>query len=760
MISDGDETQHKYTSTLQNNAIAARGTKTAYMIGLGQDLNTTRLTALASSSANYYSAVNISIVKSYFTQIQNDMLRDANSFYNLTYLTSKQDVGSVTLRLRINNNTNGNADGYYQTTFNSSGMVATNAGVYLNAYQTIPGISGITSKFGIGLADDVLAAQRRDTIQGVFSLLHGFALQAVTYYADVTPKYVWTSSNPAVATVEGIDFDKGIISFSGNNTDMTVITVKDVANYDIISSGKGLTPSTQAPYFQRSIRVQGMMFYTVTFEANNGTPVSIQKVIPNSTFSASTVPTKAGFAFVGWYKEAACINAWNFASDRVTNDTTLYAKWNLVSYTITYNNMNGATNSNPANYTIESSLITLVNPGARVGYTFIGWEEGSTIPANSTGNKTFTAQWTQITSAATPSITAQPQGSTVNVGGSAPLSVTANVTDAGTLSYQWYSNTINSNTGGTAVGTNSNTYTPSTTTAGTFYYYVVVTNTNNSVNGAATATTKSNVATVTVSATNISVTNVSLNKTATTLAVGGTETLTATILPTTATNQNVTWSSSNTSIATVSSSGLVTAVSAGNATITVTTADGSRTATCTVTVSATNISVTNVSLNKTATTLAVGGTETLTATILPTTATNQNVTWSSSNTSIATVSSSGLVTAVSAGNATITVTTADGSHTATCEVTVSAATAVATQNVASLFVYPNPVVNGELRIENGDLLIENGELRVEIYTVNGAKVLETPLSIVNYPLSINIAHLPSGEYIVKVGNRTAKVVKK
>ncbi|GHT78029.1 hypothetical protein FACS189464_0750 [Bacteroidia bacterium] len=498
MISDGDETQHKYTPTLENTAKAARGTKTAYMIGLGQDLNTARLTALASSSANYYSAANISIVKSYFTQIQNDMWREANSFYNLTYLTSKQDVGSVTLRLRLNNNTNGNADGYYQTTFNSSGMVATNAGVYLNAYQTVPGISGTTSKFGIALADGATAAQRRDTISGVFSFPNGFAFQAVTYYADVTPKYVWTSSNPAVATVEGTGFDKGIVSFSGNSTDITVITVKDVANYDIISSGKGLTPSTQAPYFQRSIRVQGMILHTVTFETNNGTPIPVQKVTPNTICSPPTAPAKQGYTFDGWYKEPACINVWNFASNAVTDNTTLYAKWNLVSYTITYNNMNGATNSNPANYTVESSLISLVNPGTRAGYTFTGWEEGSAIPANSTGNKTFTAQWSQIMSAATPSITAHPQGSTVNAGSNAVLSITANVTDGGTLSYQWYKNTTNNNSGGTIAGSNSNSYYPSTTTAGTLYYYVVVTNTNNSVNGATTATVKSNVVSVTV----------------------------------------------------------------------------------------------------------------------------------------------------------------------------------------------------------------------------------------------------------------------
>ena len=46
----------------------------------------------------------------------------------------------------------------------------------------------------------------------------------------------------------------------------------------------------------------------------------------------------------------------------------------------------------------------------------------------------------------------------------------------GTLSYQWYRNTTDSNTGGTEVGTNSENYTPETGTSETFYYYVKVTN--------------------------------------------------------------------------------------------------------------------------------------------------------------------------------------------------------------------------------------------------------------------------------------------
>lgn len=71
-------------------------------------------------------------------------------------------------------------------------------------------------------------------------------------------------------------------------------------------------------------------------------------------------------------------------------------------------------------------------------------------------------------------ISAAPQSASYTQETSAsPLSVTAS--GAGTLAYQWYSNSTNSNSGGVAIaGATSSTYTPSTSDLGTTYYYVVV----------------------------------------------------------------------------------------------------------------------------------------------------------------------------------------------------------------------------------------------------------------------------------------------
>jgi len=99
-------------------------------------------------------------------------------------------------------------------------------------------------------------------------------------------------------------------------------------------------------------------------------------------------------------------------------------------------------------------------------------------------------------SAVVPSITEQPANKIYSPGSAlAPLTVSASVSDGGTLSYQWYSNTIEVNSGGTIiVGATGREYTPTQNVIGNYYYYVVVTNTNPRATQANTAAITSNVA--------------------------------------------------------------------------------------------------------------------------------------------------------------------------------------------------------------------------------------------------------------------------
>jgi hypothetical protein len=115
---------------------------------------------------------------------------------------------------------------------------------------------------------------------------------------------------------------------------------------------------------------------------------------------------------------------------------------------------------------------------------------------------------TETVDAQQPSITGQPIGGNWNVttNDTFHLAVTASVTDGGTLSYQWYSNTTNSASGGTAIGTNSKDHhlnKDDYEVGKDYYFYVVVTNTNNNADGNKTATTASSVVKVEVRTTGV-----------------------------------------------------------------------------------------------------------------------------------------------------------------------------------------------------------------------------------------------------------------
>lgn len=70
-------------------------------------------------------------------------------------------------------------------------------------------------------------------------------------------------------------------------------------------------------------------YYKVTFESNGGTSVEALAAVPHgSLITEPPAPTKLGYAFGGWFKDAKLSREWKFATDKVTSDIILYAKWN------------------------------------------------------------------------------------------------------------------------------------------------------------------------------------------------------------------------------------------------------------------------------------------------------------------------------------------------------------------------------------------------------------------------------------------------
>ena len=135
--------------------------------------------------------------------------------------------------------------------------------------------------------------------------------------------------------------------------------------------------------------------YTVSFNANgHGTAPMSQSVAYGSYATQPTMSNVEGYTFGGWYREAGCATVWNFASDEVTGDVELFAKWTINSWTLTWD-LNGGTITGtgytPAGLTEYGT--PLVAPTVELqGYTFAGWNPAvdATMPDK---NVTYTATW-------------------------------------------------------------------------------------------------------------------------------------------------------------------------------------------------------------------------------------------------------------------------------------------------------------------------------------------------------------------------------
>lgn len=138
--------------------------------------------------------------------------------------------------------------------------------------------------------------------------------------------------------------------------------------------------------------------YTVIYDTQDAGLVVSVKAEYNSLLDESK-PTRTGYTFLGWYKDAEGKTPWNFATDKVSGDMILYAKWSINSYNVTFNSQGGsAVAAVKANYNTTIAKPTTVP--TRAGFTFLGWYKDSAgkTPWNFaidkvTSNTTIYAKW-------------------------------------------------------------------------------------------------------------------------------------------------------------------------------------------------------------------------------------------------------------------------------------------------------------------------------------------------------------------------------
>ena len=115
-----------------------------------------------------------------------------------------------------------------------------------------------------------------------------------------------------------------------------------------------------------------------------------KQVLPSGTLATRPDAPAAtpGCTFGGWNKADG--TAWDYASDKVTDNITLYAKWAANTYTITFDTAGGSEIA-PITQDYGTAITAPADP-TREGYTFIGWdtEIPTTMPAE---NITLKARW-------------------------------------------------------------------------------------------------------------------------------------------------------------------------------------------------------------------------------------------------------------------------------------------------------------------------------------------------------------------------------
>ena len=255
----------------------------------------------------------------------------------------------------------------------------TNTHFYSNADYAIAGYCKIESLTNSGRSRMVtLGSGVTGVSPAATESENGFVYDSKTYYREGVTLTL-ASNTPAGYFPE---FTANSTTFSGNTytvngNDVTLTFVKN-------------TPIT----------------YTITYHTNDGT-LSTNKnsyTVESSTITLDT-PTRKGYTFGGWYNNAGLTGTAVTTIDHGSTDNVeLWAKWNIITYTITYHTNDGTLSTNKNSYTVESSTITLDTP-TRKGYTFGGWYNNAgltgtavtTIDHGSTDNMDLWAKWNIIT---------------------------------------------------------------------------------------------------------------------------------------------------------------------------------------------------------------------------------------------------------------------------------------------------------------------------------------------------------------------------
>jgi len=163
---------------------------------------------------------------------------------------------------------------------------------------------------------------------------------------------------------------------------------------------------------------------TIILNVNGGDPLASPSINAyyDSAYGTLDSPTRYGYTFEGWFT-AVSGGSQVTSATICAGDTTLYAHWNRVTYTITYNVNGGNALSETTKSVGEGDAYGVLLTPTKIGHNFDGWFTaavgGDEVSATTvcTEAKTIYAHWT----AATYTITLNTNGGNTLASDSIPV---------------------------------------------------------------------------------------------------------------------------------------------------------------------------------------------------------------------------------------------------------------------------------------------------------------------------------------------------
>ncbi len=267
----------------------------------------------------------------------------------------------------------------------------------------------------------------------------------------VSDRYWFTNSSGNIIGDTVVAIVQSLPQLATYRLDVHQLTGSTLSNNNATTNGCSTGTNTNS---SRPIRLMALKLSDFNITSANYSNVAFLKISPSGI---------ADYAFVAYNGESFTIPAPTVTA-QPTSQIICTSSSNNVTFSVT------ASSSTTPNYQWKKNG-TNITGATSSSYTISGVtaaDAGSYVCEISNSAGTILSDPAYLNTY----ISVQPETKTVCQNGSTTLSITA---EGNVPKYQWYSNSTNTNSGGTAIsGATSSTYTPSTATAGTYYYYCIV----------------------------------------------------------------------------------------------------------------------------------------------------------------------------------------------------------------------------------------------------------------------------------------------